>query len=193
MIASAQERTMPTPKSLAMRRLDAARVPYDVLAYPTEIRDAAEVAAHLGVPPSQVYKTLVVQRAAGRPLLVLLAADRQVDLKGLAAALGEKKLQLAAHRDAERLTGLQVGGISALAVRDGAFDVVVDSAAGALDGICVSAGQRGLNVRVAVDALVRLTGARFVDAAASGESTSAEPTSTETSSIGTGGARPNDS
>jgi len=166
MIAAGKERTMPTPKTLAMRRLDAARIPYDVLAYPNTLRDAAEVAAHLGVPTTTVYKTLVVERTAGKPLLVLVAADRQLDLKHLATALGEKKLQLAAHRDAERLTGLQVGGISALAVRDGAFDVVVDGAAGALEHVCVSAGQRGLNVRVAVDALVRLTGARFVDAAA---------------------------
>lgn len=150
-------------KTMAMKRLDAARIAYEALAYPSTIRDAAEVAAHLGIPPATVYKTLVVQRAAGRPLLVMLAADRQLDLKRLAAAVGEKKLQLAAHRDAERLTGLLVGGISALAVRDGAFDVCVDAAALAVEAVCVSSGQRGLNLRVRTADLIAATAARAVE------------------------------
>lgn len=152
---------MSTPKTLAMRRLDAARVAYDAHAYAPTLRDAAEVASALGVPSAAVYKTLVVQRPAGRPLLVLVAADRQLDLKRLAAAVGEKRLQLAAHADAERLTGLQVGGISALAVRPGAFDVVVDAAAAALERVFVSAGQRGLNLALDPADLVRVTAARL--------------------------------
>ncbi|MEO8084382.1 MAG: YbaK/EbsC family protein [Ardenticatenales bacterium] len=154
---------MPATKTMAMKRLDAAHIHYEALAYPATIRDAAEVAAQLGVPAAAVYKTLVVQRPAGRPLLVMLAADRHLDLRRLASALGEKKLQLAAHKDAERLTGLQVGGISVLAVRDGAFDVCIDAAAHALDAVCVSSGQRGLNLRIGVGDLVAATGARAVE------------------------------
>ena len=58
---------MSTPKTLAMRRLDAAHVAYDAHAYAPTLRDAAEVASALGVPSAAVYKTLVVQRPAGRP------------------------------------------------------------------------------------------------------------------------------
>lgn len=160
---------MSAPKTLAMRRLEAAGIGYDALAYPSTIRDAAEVAAALGVPPTAVCKTLVVVRPSGRPILAIVAADRQLDLKRLAAALGEKRLQLASHADAERLTGLQVGGISALAVRPGAFDVVIDAAAGERERVYVSAGQRGLNVALAPADLARATGARWVEALGAGE------------------------
>lgn len=157
---------MATPKTLAMKRLDARGVAYETRSYPPALRDAVEVASAVGLAPSDVYKTLVVQRPAGRPLLVMLAADRHLDLKRLAGALGEKKLQLAAHRDAERLTGLQVGGISALAVRDGAFEVCIDAAAADRTHVCVSAGQRGLQLRLPVAALIAATGATVVAAAA---------------------------
>lgn len=160
---------MSAPKTLAMRRLEAAGIGYDAHAYPSALRDAAEVAAALGVPAAVVFKTLVVVRPAGRPILAIVAADRQLDLKRLAAALGEKRLQLASHADAERLTGLQVGGISALAVRPGAFDVVIDAAAGAGERMFVSAGQRGLNLALAPADLARATGARWVEGLGAGE------------------------
>ncbi len=156
---------MSAPKTLAMRRLEAAGIGYDAHAYPSALRDAAEVAAALGVPAAVVCKTLVVVRPAGRPILAIVAADRQ----RLAAALGEKRLQLASHADAERLTGLQVGGISALAVRPGAFDVVIDAAAGAGERMFVSAGQRGLNLALAPADLARATGARWVEGLGAGE------------------------
>ncbi|MFN8424451.1 MAG: YbaK/EbsC family protein [Anaerolineae bacterium] len=150
--------TVSGTKTMAMKRLDAARIAYEALAYPSTIRDAAEVAAHLGIPPATVYKTLVVQRAAGRPLLVMLAADRQLDLKapgrgrrGEEAPAGRPPGRRAAHR-------LLVGGISALAVRDGAFDVCVDAAALAVEAVCVSSGQRGLNLRVRTADLDRRDG-----------------------------------
>ncbi len=122
----------------------------------------------LGAPPESVYKTLVVLRedGAGKPLLVLIAAALQVDLKQLAHALGAKKLRMATQREAERLTGMQVGGISALGVRKPAFDVFIDEAARSLDRVHVSAGVRGIDLELAVDDLARLTGARFVRATA---------------------------
>jgi Cys-tRNA(Pro)/Cys-tRNA(Cys) deacylase len=124
----------------------------------------------VGAPAAQVFKTIVVLRdeRGKRPLLVIVPADREVDLKRLAAALGEKKLRVAAQREAESLTRLQVGGISALALINKGFDVVLDrrSEAFASTGIYVSAGQRGLNVRLAPADLVALTGARIMDASA---------------------------
>lgn len=157
-------------KTLAMKALDKARVPYEALAYPADVTDAVAVAGHLGVPADAVYKTLVVARPAGRPLLVMLPADRRLDPRRLAAALGEKRVAVAAHAEAERVTGLQVGGISALALLGRGFDVRIDEAAREREWLCVSAGRKGLNLRVPVADLVRLTGARWVAASDGGGS-----------------------
>jgi Cys-tRNA(Pro)/Cys-tRNA(Cys) deacylase len=147
-----------------MRLLDAHDVAYEVITFSPEIHSADDVAETLGFDPAAVYKTLVVERARGKPLLVMVAGDRQVDLKALAASVGERKLSMASHRDAEALTGLQVGGISALVLLHRGFEVCIDHAALALEAVVVSAGQRGVDVRLRVDDLVRVTGARWVDA-----------------------------
>ena len=79
----------------------------------------------------------------------------------------ERKLRLASHRDAEALTGLQVGGISALALLNKGFDICIDRAAQDLDRITISAGQRGLNLSLSVPDLVRVTQAKWVEAGSS--------------------------
>ena len=152
-----------------MRLLDAHGVAYEVLTFSPDIHSATEVAEVARLDPDTVYKTLVVRRARGtagrpRPLLVMVAGDRQVNLKALAASLGEKKLSMATHDDAERLTGLQVGGISALTLLSKGFDVCIDLAARRLDRVAVSAGRRGIDVSLAVSDLVQVTRARWVDA-----------------------------
>ena len=156
------------PRTNAMRLLDAQHVDYQVLTFSPDIHSATGVAETLGLDPASVYKTLVVQRAPGQPLLVMIAGHREVDLKALAAAVGEKKLSMATHREAEELTGLQVGGISALMLLKQGFEVCIDRAAQVLDKVVVSAGQRGVNLRLRVADLVRVTGARWVDATGEG-------------------------
>lgn len=146
----------------SMRLLDARRVQYEVLSFSPDIHSATDAAAAMGADPSTVYKTLVVERTRGKPLLVMVAGDKQVDLGMLAASVGEKKLRLASHGDAEKLTGLQVGGISALALLNKGFDIYIDRAAQSLEWITVSAGQRGLNLKLAVSDLVRITRAEWV-------------------------------
>jgi Cys-tRNA(Pro)/Cys-tRNA(Cys) deacylase len=152
------------PRTNSMRLLDAHGVDYEVATFASDIRAAAEVAEAAGLDPGTVYKTLVVQRPRGKPLLVMVAGDRQIDLHALAASVGEKKLTMASHRDAEALTGLQVGGISALALLNRGFDICLDRAAQDLDRVWVSAGQRGVDLHLAVSDLVRVTAARWVDA-----------------------------
>ncbi len=130
---------------------------------------AEDAAALLGAAVETVYKTLVVIREAPgrpRPLLVLVPSHRQIDLRLLARGIGEKKLRMATQREAERLTGLQVGGISALALVNKPFDVVLDEAARALECIHLSAGQRGIDLELRVADLVAVTGAAFVEATA---------------------------
>ena len=154
------------PRLNSMRLLDANRVHYEPVVFSPDIHSATEVAEVVGIDPAMVYKTLVVLRAAGRPLLVMIAGNRELDLKALAASIGEKRVHMATHREAESLTGLQVGGISALALLNKGFDIFIDRPAQDLEWVTVSAGQRGINLRLAVADLVRVTGARWVDATA---------------------------
>jgi Cys-tRNA(Pro)/Cys-tRNA(Cys) deacylase len=156
-------------KSNAARRLEAQGIPHRVTVYdPTgAFHSAGEAAALLGAPAGVVYKTLVVLRdppGRAKPLLVLVPSDRQVDLRRLAAALGTKRLRMATQREAEALTGLQVGGISALAVRHGAFEVLLDESARGLARVHVSAGVRGADLELAVPDLLAVTGARLIGA-----------------------------
>lgn len=156
-----------------MHVLDGQHVPYSVIEFPSTIHDALGVAEHAGLSPDQVYKTLVVQvidpatqapLRSHKPLLILVAASRTLDPKKAAAALGVKRVGMARQADAERLTGLKVGGISALALLNRGFEVYVDEPAMLLDELVVSAGQRGLNLRLGVESFLAVTGARWLDA-----------------------------
>ncbi len=97
-------------------------------------------------------------------MLVMIAGDQELDLKQVAKAVGEKKVRMASHKEAEDLTGLQVGGISALALLNRPFDVFIDRPATELSHILVSAGKRGINLRLPVADLVRVTNARVIEA-----------------------------
>lgn len=154
-------------KTNAARRLEAQGIPHRVTVYDHTgaFHGADEAAGLLGAPAAAVYKTLVVLReptGRAKPLLVLVPSDRQVDLRRLAMALGEKRLRMAARQEAESLTGLRVGGISALAVRRGAFEIVVDDSARTMARIHVSAGVRGIDIELGVTDLVAVTGARLL-------------------------------
>ena len=153
-------------KTNAMRVLEARRVPYEVFTFSPEIHSADGVAGMLGLPPDQVYKTLVVLRPRGKPMLIMVAADKELDLKKVAQAVGEKKVHMALHREAEELTGLQVGGISALALLGRPFDMFIDRPATEQSHVLVSAGQRGVDLWVAVSDLIRVTRARVIEATA---------------------------
>ena len=148
----------------SMRILEQHKIPYEALEYDDSTRDAVEVAELLGVPEFMVYKTLVVQSVATeKPFLVMIASDKHLDLKRMAAAAKEKKVRMAAHADAERLTGLKVGGISPLALIQKNWPVYLDQAATQLQHIMLSAGQRGTQLRVPVNALLNLIKPRLVD------------------------------
>jgi Cys-tRNA(Pro)/Cys-tRNA(Cys) deacylase len=143
------------------RFLDSRRVSYTAFETPAEKLGALETADFLGVSPETVFKTIVVTREKPKkPVLAVIPGPGSVDLKLLAAFLGEKKVHLPTEREAEGLTGLQAGGISPLALISKGFHVVVDSAAQEYPEIHVSGGQRGLNIRLPVADLIKLTNAR---------------------------------
>lgn len=154
-------------KTNAMRLLDSKGVPYQVFTYDTDFHSAEEVADIIGVPAGEVYKTLVVLREKGKPMLVMVPAPQQLDPKQFARAIGEKKVWMASQKEAESLTGLQVGGISPLVLLNKGFAIYLDASARALTSLNISAGQRGVNLRLKVEDLVKVTGCRFVAAVSS--------------------------
>lgn len=147
-------------KNNVTRMLESRGISYQAYALPKEKLSGVEAASYLGVDPERIYKTIVVRREnRGKPILVLVPAPREVDLKALSRALGEKKVTLATQKEAEKLTGLQVGGISPLALLDRRFDVIIDKSAQSMGEIYISGGQRGINIRLSTISLVELTAA----------------------------------
>jgi Cys-tRNA(Pro)/Cys-tRNA(Cys) deacylase len=144
------------------RMLDSRKISYTVYELSPEKHGALETAQLLNVEPASVFKTIVVTRdKPKKPLLVVVPGPSNVDLKLLASALGEKKVYLPTEREAEQLTGLQAGGISPLALINKGFQVLIDISAQNYSAIHVSGGQRGLNIRLPVAELVKLTNARL--------------------------------
>ena len=128
---------------------------------------ATAVAAALGRPPEQLFKTLVAL-IDGRLAVFVVPADRQLDLR----AVG-KRATLAGQTEAERATGYVVGGISPLGQRR-RLPTTVDESALAWDTILVSAGRRGLQIELAPHDLVALTDARVATVSSRSGRTSTE-------------------
>ncbi len=145
----------------SMRLLEAQGVAYQVHTYDEKITDGVGAAQAMGFPPSQVYKTLVVQLKGGYAL-VMIAADQTLDLKRFAKTIGQKKVSMPTKRGAEMVTGLKTGGIGALALTHKRWEVYLDEAARQHETILVNAGQRGVNLEVKVDDLVRVLNAKVL-------------------------------
>lgn len=153
-----------TPATLA---LDRTGVAYALATYaydPNADRIGLQAAEALGAPAAEVLKTLIVQ-ANGKPACVVLASDREVSMKKLAAALGAKACEMAPAADAERITGYRVGGVSPLGQKK-RLPTVIDAPAAALPQAYVNGGQRGLQVRLAPSDLVRVLGSIVAEIAA---------------------------
>ena len=155
---------MTVPRNNVTRLLESRKITYTANELPPEKLGAIEAARILGVPPEQVFKTIVVKRdGKGKPVLAVVPGPGEVDLKAVARALGEKKMLLPSEREAEQITGLQAGGISPLALIHKGFQVLVDESAQALGEIYISGGQRGLNIRLPLDDLLALTSGRLAE------------------------------
>jgi Cys-tRNA(Pro)/Cys-tRNA(Cys) deacylase len=153
-------------KNNVTRLLDSKKISYKLHLYDYDagIESAVQVADAIGLPPQQVFKTLVTlaDQPNRKPMLVIIPGPDTLDLRAFAKAAGLKKVKMATHAEAESLTGLQTGGITALALINKGFDVYLSDQAQAFDTIAVSAAQRGANLQIAVKDLVKLTNARVV-------------------------------
>lgn len=137
-----------------MRALRAAGVPFEAHEYAHRVKGAAYAAEATGVDPERLAKTLVVE-IDGDAVFALVPADAELGLRALARAAGGRHANLAAERDAQRLTGYTVGGISPFGSRR-ALPVYADRHWLEFDRVALNGGARGLIVELDRDDLVRL-------------------------------------
>jgi len=151
---------MATPKTNAVRLLERLGIAFELRAYEVDPDDLAaeSVAARIGLPAAQTFKTLVARGDAHGVCLAVVPGDAQLDLKALARASGDKKIDTVPLREVQPLTGYIRGGVTALAGKKD-YPVFLDETAYLWDVISISAGARGLQILLAPDDYIRVTGA----------------------------------
>jgi len=149
-------------KTDAARILDQLGISYELREYSVDTEDlAAEtVAAKIGLPPEQVFKTLVAKGERNGVCLAVIPGNCELDLKALAVATGDKKIDLVPLRDVLPLTGYVRGGVTALGCRKD-YPVFADETIELWDVISVSAGQRGTQILIAPADYLRSTSAKL--------------------------------
>lgn len=152
----------PIQKTNAARLLDQMGIHYELRKYEVDPDDltAEAVAAKIGLPPGQVFKTLVARpdRSKDRNGIVMavIPGDQELNLKALAAAAGERRLQLVAVKELQGLTGYIRGGVTALAAKRDS-PVFIDETIELFDVVAISAGIRGLQILIATADYLRAT------------------------------------
>lgn len=152
---------MPT-KTNAARLLDQMGIHYELCEYEVDPDDlAAEtVAGKIGLPPEQVFKTLVARGDRNGICLAVIPGNAELDLKALAAASGDRKIQLVPVKELQALTGYIRGGVTALAAKKD-YPVYVDETVELFDVISISAGVRGLQILLAPADYLKATKAKL--------------------------------
>jgi Cys-tRNA(Pro)/Cys-tRNA(Cys) deacylase len=152
----------------AIAALVAASVPHEVFGYQHDPRNqafgdeaVAELAAAKNAEAEQIFKTLVVELPSGLAVAVV-PVPAKLSLKAVAAALGAPKAAMADKAAAQRSSGYVLGGISPLGQRK-PLPTVIDETALLWDTVWCSAGKRGLEIGLAPDDLIMLTGAVTAD------------------------------
>ena len=147
-------------KTNAMRRLDAAKIPYEVKEYVVDESDLSgiHIADEIGLPYEQVFKTLVAKGDKTGIVVFCIPTDKEIDLKHAASVTGNKKIEMLHVKDLLATTGYIRGGCSPIGMKK-KFPTFIDQSAANFERITVSAGVRGAQLLLRVDQLVK-----FVDA-----------------------------
>ena len=147
-------------KTNAARLLDQLGITYELREYEVDPDDlAAEtVAAKIGFPPEQVFKTLVARGDRNDICMAVIPGNAELDLKALAAASGNRKIQLVPVKELQALTGYIRGGVTALSGKK-QYPVYADETIELFDVISVSAGIRGLQILIAPADYLKATNA----------------------------------
>ena len=160
-------------KTNAARLLDSLKISYELRSYEVDPEDltAISVARKIGLPPEQVFKTLLSHTNTGEHLFAVIPGDSELDLKKLAYAAGAKKAELASLKEVEPLTGYIRGGVTVMGAKK-PFPAFADETIELFDLISVSAGQRGLQIILSPADYLRASEATLADLtkASAGES-----------------------
>ena len=157
------------PKTNAVRLLERLGIPHELRDYEVDPEDLAaeSVAAKIGMPPEQVFKTLVVRGDRRGVCLAVVPGGSRLDPKALAKLTGDKKVEPVLLKEVEPLTGYVRGGVTALACKK-PYPVYLDESARSFDLISISAGTRGLQILMAPDDYIRAVDARVASIAMRG-------------------------
>lgn len=150
-------------KTNAVRILETMGIAYELRTYEVDESDlsAPHVAEQIGLPPRQVFKTLVVRGERTGVMLACIPADAELDLKALAAAARDKKADLVPLKEVQGLTGYIRGGVSPVGTKK-KYPVLIDASARDWAVIAVSAGMRGCQMLLSPEALGRAVEAQFL-------------------------------
>ena len=153
-----------TPKTNAMRQLDTAKIPYEVLTYEVDESDLSgtHIAAQIGLPLPMVFKTLVAKGDKTGYLVFCIPVDKEIDLKAAATLTGNKKIEMIHVKDLLALTGYIRGGCSPIGMKK-KFPTWIDESALQFERITVSSGMRGAQLLLSREALVRFVEAKVAD------------------------------
>jgi len=151
-------------KTNAARLLDALKIRYELREYEVDPDDLAaeSVAAKIGMPPEQVFKTLLARGDRNGPCFAVIPGSYELDLKALARATGDRKIDLVPLKEVQPLTGYIRGGVTAMGAKKD-FPVFLDETAIMWDVISLSAGVRGTQIIIAPDDYVRATNATVAE------------------------------
>ncbi|HET7705051.1 MAG TPA: Cys-tRNA(Pro) deacylase [Thermoanaerobaculia bacterium] len=149
-------------KTNAVRYLESAGIAIETRDYEVDPDDlTAESVAHkIGLPPEQVFKTLVARGDRTGVLFAVVPGDQQLDLKSLARLTGDRKCETVALKEVQPLTGYIRGGVTALAAKKD-YPVFVDETIELFDQISISAGTRGTQILIAPADYIKVTKAKI--------------------------------
>jgi Cys-tRNA(Pro)/Cys-tRNA(Cys) deacylase len=147
-------------KTNAARLLDTLGISYEMREYTVDPEDLAaeSVAAKIGMPAEQVFKTLVARGDQSGPCFAVISGNSELDLKALAAASGNRKIELVPLKEVQPLTGYIRGGVTVPGAKK-AFPVYVDETIELWDKVSISAGMRGIQIILAPADYLKATGA----------------------------------
>jgi len=151
-------------KTNAARQLDSLVIAYELRPYEVDPDDltAISVAKKIGMPPEQVFKTLLAELHGGEHVFAVIPGDAELDLKKLAHVAGAKKAELVSLKEVEPLTGYIRGGVTVMAAKK-PFRAFADETIELFDAISVSAGQRGSQLILAPADYLRASDAELAD------------------------------
>lgn len=151
-------------KTNAARLLERAKISFELIPYEVDENDlaAAHVAEQLGENIAQVFKTLVLRGERTGYFVCVIPGDKEVDLKKASRAAGDKKAEMLHMKDLLPTTGYIRGGCSPIGMKK-PFPTFFDSSASGFDYIYVSAGVRGLQIKINPVSLIDFVGATTTD------------------------------